>query len=76
MKDILVSCNRESEKTYPNKPNSRAALYWRGISINAARAKAVSFSADDVFFDMISVKLTNCKFTRLQKILLTSGWLY
>lgn len=49
------------QSTYPNIPNSLVALYWIGISISAARAKAVSFSEDDVYLDMISVKLTNCQ---------------
>lgn len=37
-----------------------AALYWIGISIRAARAKAASLSAGLIFFAIIAVKLTNC----------------
>jgi len=37
-----------------------AALYWKGISIRAAKAKAASFSEELDFLDIMSVKLTNC----------------
>lgn len=37
------------------------ALYWSGISINAARAKAASFFDICVCSDIIFVKFTNCE---------------
>lgn len=37
------------------------ALYWNGISMRAASAKAVSFFDASVLSDMIFVKLTNCR---------------
>jgi hypothetical protein len=40
-------------------PSSIAALYCKGISIRAARAKAVSFDEGPGFLVIISVKLTN-----------------
>lgn len=53
--------NRNGEKpnTYPSRLSSIAALYCEGISINAARANAASFRDGGMFFDIISVKLTN-----------------
>lgn len=45
---------------YPNMPSSRVALYWEGISIRAERANSVCFLDRSTFFDMISVKFTNC----------------
>lgn len=50
----------DKDHKYPSIPNSMVALYWKGISMRAARAKAVSFSEGLVFLDMMSVKLTNC----------------
>ena len=49
------------KKTYLSMPSSIAALYWIGISIRAAREKAVSFSEGVTFLDIIAVKLTNYK---------------
>lgn len=37
------------------------ALYWNGISIRAASAKAASFLEGSLFSDMIFEKFTNCK---------------
>lgn len=53
--------NRKCEEpnTYPSRLSSIAALYWEGISINAARAKAASFLEGGTFLDIISVKFTN-----------------
>lgn len=48
--------------SYPTRPNSVAALYWIGISMRAATANAVSFSDRVTFFDIIAVKLTNCRY--------------
>jgi len=36
------------------------ALYWKGISMRAASAKAASFLFSSIFADMILVKFTNC----------------
>ena len=49
------------KKTYLSMPSSHAALYWLGIPIRTATAKAVSFSDSVTFLDMIAVKLTNYK---------------
>ena len=49
------------KQSYPSMPSSLAAWYWMGISIRAARAKAVSFSESDTSLDIIAVKLTNYK---------------
>lgn len=48
------------QQSYPRMPSSTVALYWMGISMRAARAKAASFSAAFALLPMISVKLTNC----------------
>lgn len=40
------------------------SLYWNGISISAASAKAASFFPISVCSDIIDVKLTNCKIVR------------
>lgn len=45
---------------YPSIPSSMTALYWKGISMRAAKAKAASFAEELAFLDIISVKLTNC----------------
>lgn len=45
--------------SYPKISSSIVALYWEGISINAARANSVSFRDEGIFFDIISVKFTN-----------------
>lgn len=45
--------------TYPSIPSSTAALYWKGISMSAARANDASFSDEVLFLFIISVKLTN-----------------
>ena len=49
------------KQSYPSMPSSLAAWYWMGISIRAARAKAVSLSESDTSLDIIAVKLTNYK---------------
>lgn len=46
------------KEVYPSMPSSSTALYCKGISIRAARAKAVSF-VGPVYLFIISVKLTN-----------------
>jgi len=53
--------NAEGNKSkfYPSRLSSIAALYWEGISINAARANAASFREGGMFFDISSVKFTN-----------------
>ena len=53
--------NRKFIYCYPNISSSSVALYWEGISISAARANSVSFLDLSIFFDIISVKFTNCK---------------
>ena len=49
------------KKPYPSMSRSIAALYWKGISIRAAKAKSVSFFEGVTTLDIISVKLTNYK---------------
>jgi len=55
-----VETNSCSSQSYLTREMLWVALYWRGISMRAARAKAVSFFEVSVFSDMIFVKLTNC----------------
>lgn len=50
---------RQELDYYPNILSSRVALYWEGISINAARANSASFLERSIFFVIISVKFTN-----------------
>ena len=57
---------------YPRSPSSFVALYWMGISMRAARAKAASFSAGFAFFAMIAVKLTNCMVIQSLKTIVVS----
>jgi hypothetical protein len=45
---------------YLNILSSSVALYWEGISIKAESANSASFLDRSVFFDIISVKFTNC----------------
>lgn len=59
VKYLKPTGNNEDKNTYPSKLSSKAALYCEGISINAARANAVSFREGGMFFDIISVKFTN-----------------
>ena len=59
---------KEFSITHPRIPSSMTALYCKGISMRAARAKAVSFWAGVVFLDIISVKLTNCTEERNTKL--------
>ena len=47
-----------NKEPYQRMPISIAALYWKGISIRAARAKAISFSVNVAFVDIISLRLT------------------
>ena len=47
-----------NKEPYQRMPISTAALYWKGISIRAARAKAISFSVNVAFVDIISLRLT------------------
>lgn len=56
-----IKYNRKFIYCYPNILSSSVALYWDGISISAARANSVSFLERSIFFDIISVKFTNCK---------------
>lgn len=46
--------------TYPSSLSSSVALYWKGISMRAARANAVSLSDGLPLLDMVVVKSTNC----------------
>ena len=56
-----IKYNRKFIYCYPNILSSSVALYWDGISISAARANSASFLERSIFFDIISVKFTNCK---------------
>ena len=49
----------EEPSTNPSILSSIVALYWEGISINAARENAASFREGGMFLDIISVKFTN-----------------
>lgn len=53
---------------YLSKWRLWVALYWYGISMRAASAKAASFFDVSVFSDMILVKLTNCRRKTCKKV--------
>lgn len=67
---------RERSICYLHMLSSFVALYWEGISINAATTNSISSRDAAAFFDIISVKFTNWKSTKIKgsKVFLFSNW--